>query len=67
MTAKTQQIFGEIYFEFKVLGAFVRVSAIDAATGTEVVVMGPASGRQADLERVARAKLMARLARGGET
>ncbi len=54
---------GEIYFEFKALGAFVRVSAIDAATGTEVVVMGPVSGRQADLERVALAKLRARLGR----
>ena len=39
--------------------------AIDAATGTEVSVMGPASAAQADLERLALAKLKARLAREG--
>lgn len=32
---------GEGYFEFRPIGNAVRVSAIDAGTGTEVVVMGP--------------------------
>ena len=55
----------EVYFEFIVIGAAVKVMAIDAATGTEVSVIGPASAAQADLERLALAKLKARLAREG--
>ena len=55
----------EVYFEFIAIGAVVKVSAIDAATGTEVSVMGPASAAQADLEKLALAKLKARLAREG--
>jgi hypothetical protein len=38
------------------------VTAIDAATGTEVSIMGPAGAARADLERLAVAKLEARLA-----
>ena len=36
----------DVYFEFTVIGATVRVTAIDSATGTEVVVMGPATRRR---------------------
>ena len=43
----------------------VKVAAIDAATGIEVSVMGPAKAAQTDLERLALAKLKARLAAGG--
>jgi Domain of unknown function (DUF6898) len=42
----------------------VKVSAIDAATGFEVSVIGPASASQADLERLALQKLNARLNSG---
>lgn len=52
---------GEVYFEFTALGGQVKVAAIDATTGTEVVVMGPVSASQADLQRLALRKLMARL------
>jgi hypothetical protein len=52
-----------VYFEFTAIGMTVKVSAIDAATGVEVSVMGPASAAQADLERLAIAKLKARLKR----
>jgi hypothetical protein len=55
----------EVYFEFIGIGTTVKVVAIDAATGTEVTVMGPASAAQADLERLALQKLKARLAREG--
>lgn len=55
----------EVYFEFVSIGTTVKVVAIDAATGTEVTVMGPASAVQADLERLALQKLKARLAREG--
>jgi hypothetical protein len=37
--------------------------AIDAASGTEVTVMGPARTPQGDMQRLALQKLMARLAR----
>jgi len=36
----------DVYLEFTVVGAAVRVSAIDSATGIEVVAMGPASARK---------------------
>ncbi len=55
---------GDVFFEFRQLGTTVRVAAIDAATGVEVVVMGPASAARHDLERLALAKLRRRL--GGE-
>ena len=55
----------DVYFEFTAIGAAVKVSAIDAVTGTEVSVMGPTSATQSDLERLALAKLKARLARDG--
>jgi len=54
---------GEVYFEFIALGASVKVVAIDAATGIEIAVVGPASARRADLERIALRKLEVRLAR----
>jgi hypothetical protein len=55
----------EVYFEFTPVGASVRVAAIDSVTGIETVVVGPASASAADLERLALAKLRARLARQG--
>jgi hypothetical protein len=55
----------EIYFEFVAIGRQVKVSAIDAATGTEVSVMGPATASQADLQRLALQKLQTRLRAGG--
>ena len=53
----------EVYFEFTSVGAVMKVAAIDSVTGIEVIVMGPASASQADLERLALQKLKARLAR----
>jgi hypothetical protein len=57
----------EVYFEFTAVGAFVKVAALDAATGVEVTVVGPASAARFDLQRLALAKLMARLNRGEKT
>ena len=56
----------EVYFEMTRVGASVRVAAIDAATGVEVTVVGPASAAPSDLQRLALAKLKARLAKGSE-
>ncbi len=55
---------GEVYFEFMPIGRQVRVTAIDAATGVEVVVIGPVSASQSDLESLAMRKLARRLAEG---
>jgi hypothetical protein len=56
---------GEVYFEFTQIGSAVKVAAIDAATGVEVTVIGPAAASPGELQQLALAKLKARLARGG--
>ena len=56
---------GAVYFEFTPLGGTVKVAAIDAATGTEVSVIGPVRASQADLKQLALQKLRARLRAGG--
>jgi len=53
----------EVYFEFITIGATVKVVAIDADSGTEVSVIAPAGAAQGGLERLALAKLKARMAR----
>jgi len=53
----------EVYFEFTTIGRTVKVSAIDAATGLEVSVVGPATASQTQLQTLALQKLRARLAR----
>jgi uncharacterized protein DUF6898 len=55
----------EVYFELIAIGHSVKVTAIHAASGTEVSVIGPASAARSDLERLALQKLKARL-KGGE-
>ena len=49
------------YFEFFPVGRQVRVTAIDATTGIEVVVLGPRQASQADLQQLALRKLTRRL------
>jgi hypothetical protein len=53
----------EVFFEFVSIGTSVKVVAIDAATGTEVSVIGPVGAAQADMQQLALGKLKARLAR----
>lgn len=52
---------GEVIIEMRPVGAVVRVAAVDVATGTEVIVFGPASAPQRALEELAVAKLRRRL------
>jgi len=52
---------GEVYFEFTAIGSSVKVTAMDAATGTEVTVIGPTSAARFDLQRLALQKLRAKL------
>jgi len=49
---------GEVYFELITIGNSVKVSAIDAATGTEVSIAGPRNASQKELERIALQKLL---------
>jgi hypothetical protein len=58
----------EVIFEFITHGDYVRVAAVDAATGEEVYVTGPVNTPQADLERLALRKLARKLGllSGGE-
>lgn len=53
---------GEVILEMRPIGGVVRVAAVDVATGTEVVVMGPATASPQTLEQLAIAKLRRRLA-----
>lgn len=57
---------GAVYFEFTAIGSAVRVAAIDAATGVEVVIMGPAGAARSDLQQAALGKLKARMAAAEE-
>ncbi|HTZ80365.1 MAG TPA: hypothetical protein VMC10_20820 [Stellaceae bacterium] len=57
---------GEVIFEFQRRGAYVKVSAVDVATGTEVSIVGdPAAGETA-LRRIAARKLVYVLAKQKE-
>lgn len=57
---------GEIYLQFQQVGQAIKVTAVDAATGTEVVVMGPANASRTDLQKVAVRKLKAQIAKADE-
>jgi len=64
MTANTSPRPGEVYFEFTPVGRQVRVAAVDAATGVEVIVMGPATASNDQLQTIALRKLQMRLRQG---
>lgn len=44
---------GEVYVEIMIVGAFARVTAIDASTGIEATITGPARANRSDLEKLA--------------
>lgn len=48
---------GEIYIEYTQVGQIIKVTAIDATTGIEAVIMGPASTEQSQLKKIAVQKL----------
>lgn len=52
---------GEIYLEIQQIGRQVKMTAIHADTGVEVVVFGPNTVSQEDLKRLAVRKLQRRL------
>jgi hypothetical protein len=55
---------GEVIIEMRPVGSVVRVAAVDVATGTEVIVMGPAASPPKALEELAIAKLKKKLSSG---
>jgi hypothetical protein len=55
----------KVYFEITIVGVSAKVVALDARTGIEVTAIGPANASRADLQRLALAKLKARIAREG--
>lgn len=54
---------GEVLFEITTRGNAARCAAIDASTGVEVVVIGPAGADSTYLKSVALRKLRMRIAR----
>jgi hypothetical protein len=48
----------DVAFEFLRMGNFVKVSAIDMVTGKEVSIVGDPKASEAELKRIALAKLM---------
>ena len=52
---------GEVYFEFVQVGQQMRVSAIDADTNTEVVIIAPVAATRTQMQTVALAKLRRKL------
>ncbi len=57
----------EIIFEFRRIGAVVKVTAIDVASGVEAVIAGPAHASEHALRDVARRKLAYVMKRQGIT
>lgn len=51
----------EVYFEFVQVGQQMRVAAIDAATGTEVIVITPVIATKHQMQQMALAKLRKKL------
>lgn len=47
----------EIIFEFKRVGGSIRVTAVDAKTGVEAVIVGDPAAGEARLKQLARQKL----------
>ena len=54
----------EVLFEYRQIGAQMRVAAIEPRTGIEVVVIVPASATELQMQQLAIAKLRKRLAQG---
>ncbi len=48
---------GEVFFEFRPIGNYMRVDAIHARTGTETYVLGPLNAPSSTLQMLALRKL----------
>jgi hypothetical protein len=61
---KSAPLHGEVFFEFTQIGGQMRVAAIDAKTGVEVVVIAPLTATQIQMQTLALAKLKRRMEQG---
>ncbi|RUT32538.1 serine hydroxymethyltransferase [Arsenicitalea aurantiaca] len=52
---------GQILFEFTQIGQQMRVAAIDADSGTEVILIAPVTATRIQMQALAQAKLRRRL------
>lgn len=57
----------EVLYEVRRVGNAVKVSALDAASGTEISIVGPAGASMADLKRAALRRLEYVLAKSRES
>jgi uncharacterized protein DUF6898 len=55
---------GEVFFEFTRIAGQMRIAAIDARSGVEVVVIAPVTATQIQMQNLALAKLRRRLEQG---
>jgi hypothetical protein len=55
----------EVIFEFRPVGAIMRVTAIDAATGTEVIIQCPAGAGEAAFKKNGLMRLEYKLRKDG--
>ncbi len=55
--ARGEGSLGEVYFEFRPIGTYMRVNAIHAASGRETFVLGPLNASRSDLQLLALRKL----------
>ena len=56
---------GEVFFEFTQIGGQMRIAAIDAKSGVEVIVIAPVTATQVQMQHLALAKLKRRMEHGG--
>ena len=61
---KGAPLHGDVLFEFTQIGGQMRVAAIDAKSGTEVIVIAPVTATQIQMQNLALAKLRRRLQQG---
>jgi hypothetical protein len=64
-TDKPTPTHGDVLFEFTQIGGQIRVAAIDAKSGIEVIVITPVTATQIQMQNLALAKLKRRLEQGG--
>lgn len=63
--ADNQTGLGEVLFEFRKVGAQVRVAALHAKTGIEITIVAPANAPRSQMQKIALAKLRRRLEQDG--
>jgi len=60
------RIMGETIFEFTQMGNQMRVAAIDAKSGVEVIIITPTNIPQSQMQKIALAKLHRRMGQLGK-